>query len=300
MSLGRRAFLLGLGAAGCSRTERSAKPLPSVSSSAVPLGGAALIRTDTWVMGDYRAVIVMPARTERVPVVFALHGRGEAVKPPSEGVLGWPRDYALVRAMERVFSPPLTEADLEGFVDRKRLDGLNARLRSRPFGGLVVVCPWVPDLDPHGPEVRGYGEFLVGALLPKVQKELPVVVGATGIDGVSLGGAVALRVGLTHPEVFRAVGSLQPALRDSTTREFVELAVAARKKNPAMHLRLLTSHDDYFRKTIERQSAAWRAAGIAHDYADIPGPHDYAFNRGPGSIELLTWHDNVLREPISP
>ena len=41
-------------------------------------------------------------------------------------------------------------------------------------------------------------------------------------------------------------------------------------------------------------SAAWRAAGIAHDFADVPGPHDYVFNRGPGSIELLLWHESAL------
>jgi iron(III)-salmochelin esterase len=27
----------------------------------------------------------------------------------------------------------------------------------------------------------------------------------------------------------------------------------------------------------------------------IPGGHDYTFNRGPGGIEMLLWHDRVLR-----
>jgi hypothetical protein len=35
-------------------------------------------------------------------------------------------------------------------------------------------------------------------------------------------------------------------------------------------------------------------AGIAHDFAEVVGPHDYSFNRGPGSIELLLWHDRAL------
>jgi hypothetical protein len=26
----------------------------------------------------------------------------------------------------------------------------------------------------------------------------------------------------------------------------------------------------------------------------VPGPHDYVFNRGPGSVELLYFHDMVL------
>ena len=69
---------------------------------------------------------------------------------------------------------------------------------------------------------------------------------------------------------------------------------AARERRPALKLRLLTSHDDYFRGPILAISQAWRAAGVAHDFADLPGPHDYVFNRGPGSIELLLWHDRAL------
>jgi hypothetical protein len=57
---------------------------------------------------------------------------------------------------------------------------------------------------------------------------------------------------------------------------------------------LLTSHEDYFRGPIIAVSQAWRSAGVVHDFADVPGPHDYVFNRGPGSIELLMWHDRAL------
>ena len=76
--------------------------------------------------------------------------------------------------------------------------------------------------------------------------------------------------------------------------ELTELARAARARNPALKLRLLTSKEDYFRSAIAHTSAAWKAAGIDHDYADVPGPHDYPFNRGPGAIEMLLWHDRML------
>ena len=78
------------------------------------------------------------------------------------------------------------------------------------------------------------------------------------------------------------------------TSPLTELARAARSKRPSLKLRLLTSSDDYFRDAILELSSAWRAAGVLHDFADVPGPHDYIFNRGPGSIELLTWHDRAL------
>jgi hypothetical protein len=70
-----------------------------------------------------RAVVVVPswsAPAERLPVLIALHGRGEATKGPVEGAMGWPRDYALLRAIGRLCAPPLTSADYEAFVDPAR------------------------------------------------------------------------------------------------------------------------------------------------------------------------------------
>lgn len=90
------------------------------------------------------------------------------------------------------------------------------------------------------------------------------------------------------------MGGIQAALQEGQNTEWTVLAQAARAKRPAMKLRLLTSHDDYFHDAIVGVSQAWRAAGVTHDFADVPGPHDYIFNRGPGSIELLTWHDRSL------
>ena len=259
------------------------------------------VGTETWTFDNGgRAVVIVPSWTkpgEKLPVLIALHGRGEANKGPVEGVMGWPRDYALLRAIERVCAPPITSADLEGFVDPKRLADLNAGLVANPFKGLVVVCPYLPDVDLRKPApMKEYGRYLLETVLPRVRAELPVSSSpaATGIDGVSLGGAVALRVGLGNPEVFGAVGTLQAALGEDQVTEFTELAKSARAKNASLKLRLLTSKDDYFRGAIAHTSASWKAAGVEHDYADVPGPHDYPFNRGPGAIEMLIWHDRML------
>lgn len=314
--VGRRSFLgigaqLGLALAACSRSDakRAAAsdppPMPTKLPEMPPPDAEALPRgqvgTQTWMFDNGgRAVVIVPSWTkpgEKLPVLIALHGRGEANKGPVEGVMGWPRDYALLRAIERVCAPPITSADLEGFVDPKRLADMNAGLRANPFKGLVVVCPYLPDVDLRkAAPMKDYGRYLLETVLPRVRAELPVssAPAATGIDGVSLGGAVALRVGLGNPEVFGAVGTLQAALGDDQVTEFTELAKFARAKNPSLKLRLLTSKDDYFRGAIAHTSAAWKAAGIDHDYADVPGPHDYPFNRGPGAIEMLIWHDRML------
>jgi enterochelin esterase-like enzyme len=173
----------------------------------------------------------------------------------------------------------------------------NASLAKAPLGGLIVACPWLPDLSSAREiEVVAYARFVLDVLLPRVRRETPAYTAseATGIDGVSLGGSVALRIGLIFAESFGAVGGIQPALSESQAPEWTALALAARARCPELKLRLLTSHDDYFRDAIVAVSRAWDAAGISHDFAEVVGPHDYAFNRGPGSLELLMWHDRAL------
>jgi len=105
---------------------------------------------------------------------------------------------------------------------------------------------------------------------------------------------VALRIGLTSPEAFGAVGAIQPAIGNGQSAEWTALAQGARARRPDLKLRLLTSHEDYFHEAIVGVSRAWNVAGVSHDFADVIGPHDYVFNRGPGSLELLLWHDRVL------
>jgi hypothetical protein len=251
--------------------------------------------------GPGRAVVVVPTwggSDALFPVLIALHGRGESLKPAADGAYGWPRDYAMVRAIDRLRAPPLRDADYEGFVDPARLSDTNASLAAHAFGGLIVVCPWLPDLRPAATaDLAAYSRFVLDVLLPRVRKDTPALRApeSTGIDGVSLGGITALRIGLTCPEAFGAVGGIQPAIGDSRQNaEWTSLAEAARAVRPAMKLRLLTSHDDYFHDPIVALSAAWRAAGVNHDFAEVPGPHDYIFNRGPGSLELLLWHDRAL------
>lgn len=305
----RRELVLALGAIAafpiaCSKQEKSSRATPPT-----PTGEPRVVDATThsrlleWdidgPIGPGRAAILVPngPPEARYPVLVALHGRGEAVKSPAVGALGWPRDYAMRRAIERVSAPPLTDPDFEGFSDPQRLARINADLAATPYAGLIVACPHVPDIGPNGGDVRAVARFVTDVLLPRVRRETPAIDApeATGIDGVSMGGALALRIGLTHPEAFGAVGSLQAAIAEEQATELTELAKAARVRRAGMKLRLVTSHDDYFRGAIQHLSDAWRAAGIAHEFADIPGPHDYAFNRGPGSIELLTFYDRALR-----
>lgn len=301
--VGRRAVVTGLAAAAalaCSKSERAdgrSPPPTSIASKNVHV-----LRWDlgTQPWGEGAVVVVVPAwgtEDSRFPVLVALHGRGEAVKTPAEGAMGWPRDYAMVRAFDRLRAPPLTNADYEGLADPSRMAETNASLAAHPFGGVIVACPWLPDVRPAATgDIRMLARYLLDVLLPRVRRDTPALTSpeATGLDGVSLGGMLALRIGLSSPGDFGAVGGIQAAFDSGQNAEWTALAQAARARRPGMKLRLLTSHDDYFHDPIVGVSRAWRAAGVAHDFADVPGPHDYVFNRGPGSIELLMFHDRAL------
>ena len=101
-------------------------------------------------------------------------------------------------------------------------------------------------------------EFLVDELLPRVYRETPAIGTAetTGIDGVSLGGRAALAVGLQRPRAFGAVGSLQAAFDPGEADLVARMARRARRLNPALRIRLLTSDGDYFLRANRAISAA--------------------------------------------
>jgi hypothetical protein len=305
------ASLAFTGTPACQKQSDAAEPAPMGSSpsaaaketSAARKGRTRLLEWSFEGAVSPRAAILVPTlrmneTDTRFPVLVALHGRGEARKTPAEGALGWPRDYALTRAIERVSEPPLQPADFEGFIDAIRLDHLNRELAVKRFGGLVVVCPYVPDVDlADDVAIARFGRFVTDVLIPRVRRETPALAdaAATGIDGVSLGGALALAVGLDAPLSFGAVGSLQPALDAREAPRWTARAQAARHVHPALALHLLTSDGDYFREAVRTTSAAFTAGGVTHDFDQVIGPHDYPFNRGPGAIEMLLWHDRVLR-----
>ena len=301
-----------LGAAallGCQkRSEASPSSPRPLSSATTPPGVRGNTRLVEWTFDgavSSRTAVLVPTwgdATVRFPVLVALHGRGEARKSPAEGALGWPRDYALVHGFERVSAPPLQTDDFEGFIDPARLVHLNQTLVSNPFAGLIVACPYLPDIDLRDDDaIAAFGDFVTGVLLPRVRRELPArsEPASTGIDGVSLGGAVALAVGLDRAASFGAAGTLQPALDVHDAARWASRAQAARSANPALAIRLLTSDGDYFRDAVRATSLALDKAGLVHDFDQVVGPHDYPFNRGPGSIEMLLWHDRALR-PRAP
>lgn len=255
-------------------------------------------RMDTpW--GNQRALLMIPRRAlssgERWPLLVALHGMGEARRGPERGFLAWPLDYQLGDAFAALYRGRLVERDYGGLVRAAHLRSANAELARHPFEGVVVVCPYTPDLLGEavgGAETLRWGEWVAGPLLARVRAELPDLVSderaATGIDGVSLGGMLSIEVGFRHPEAFGSVGAIQPAIRGREA-SLAELA------GDHQRIRLLSSERDPFLLATRTLSERLRERHVAHEIAVVPGPHDYAFNRGPGGLEMLRFHDRALR-----
>jgi enterochelin esterase-like enzyme len=248
-------------------------------------------------------VISIPSSADpgtRFPVLVAFHGRGESTKGSHRGARGWFDDYKLGRAMARLQQPPLLARDFEGFVTSHRLEQLNASLVERAYAGLIVVCPYLPDVlrrDAAFAEAEPLARFVVDELLPRVYAKTPALgtPESTGVDGVSLGGRAALLVGLTRPLAFGSVGGLQAALDESELDRFSDMASQAMAQNPRLLLRLLTSDEDYFLGVNQRLSARLARKGVPHAWAQLVGTHSYRFNQGPAGLEMLLFHDRALR-----
>jgi enterochelin esterase-like enzyme len=260
--------------------------------------------------GTQRVLVTFPRRPdrlqhppgERYPVVIALHGRGEA--DPERGHIGWASRYGLSDAFGALSRNRVSTLDYRSFVRDAHLAYVNESLRVRPFGGVMVVTPYVPDIsdEPIGSDrMRQLGDWLAGPLLSAVREGLPgaaLTREGTGIDGVSMGGRVALEVGFAHPEAFGAVGGIQPAIRGD--EDALTTAAASATARHGQRIRLLSSENDPFLVPTRRLSSGLAERRIAHTLTVVPGPHDYAFNRGPGSLELLLFHDRALaREPLA-
>ena len=291
--LGRRTFLGSIGtlAAGCSQAATQ-KPPPDPSPDWHDIGFPAKGSND-----EQRALIFAPKGSAEWPVLVALHGRGEAGRGLYAGARGWRDDYHLDRAYRALQSGRVTSDDAAGMLSDERLAAINASLAQQPFAGLVIACPYTPVPAGRSTESAApFASFLAEFLLPKVGElrgRMPRPA-STGIDGVSMGGRYALQIGLGLGGAYRSIGALQPAIQVGEADAFADLAVGASDGN-MLSLRLVSSEDDPFLEATRALASAFESRKLPSRLVVTRGPHDYAWNRGPGSIELLVHHERVLR-----
>lgn len=275
-----------------------------VSALLVPIGHATPPGTSTrrftvdGLHGVEQAVALWtpPASPDgTLPIVIAFHGLGESRLGRARGYDAWVERYGLRQAYEALFRGWMTPAAFGALIGERELSSFNAELSRRPLAGVLVVGVYTPNLlRASEAEVARYARWVAHELVPQIRTAFPFascVPRQVGLDGVSLGGMVALAVGLRFPEVFGAVGAIQPAIGG---RERELAALAAQAKQP-QRLRVLSSDDDPLLPAAHSFSQALRQRRIGHELVVYPGAHGYAFNRGPAAIELLHFQDRALR-----
>ncbi len=247
-------------------------------------------------------MVYAPPGSATWPVLVALHGRGEAGRGLERGARGWRDDYELPRAMAALGRGEVRPDDAAGMLPPERLAALNASLAAAPFRGLVVACPYTPvPTGPRREDAAPFARFLAEVLLPRIGalRGRPVTRAETGIDGVSMGGRYALLLGLAERSPFASVGALQPAIQASDAPALADAASRASTDAP-FTLRLVSSEEDPFLAPTRALASALDERRVAYRLVVTLGPHDYAWNRGPGSIELLAHHERVLRGLPAP
>jgi hypothetical protein len=223
------------------------------------------------------------------PVVYLMGGMGELSRGEAVSAASWVEDYAIATVVGALEAGRLTSATFRGLVTTSALASYQRRVR-HGWGGLVLVgLPAPVDLT------REFERYVVETVIPWAERSLPIRPGAAyrGIDGVSLGGRHALRIGFGNPELFRSVGAVQGAVRGRQA-PLLALVQSRREGCRRLAVNLVTSDGDGYRGAIRTFARSLRRERLSVRLADLTGPHDYVFNRGPGAIDLLLFHDGVL------
>jgi enterochelin esterase-like enzyme len=250
-----------------------------------------------------RAVVLVPThlkRGERVPLLIALHGLAETANEEL-GAYAWVKKYGIGDGYAHARAPEtITREGLGNMATPARVSELRSALFGNAFRGMVIACPYTPNIwkAMATPDLvlDGYAPWLFDVLLPRLRAETPMILEtkSIGLDGVSLGGYASLGIGVRKMDAIGALGCVQAAVSAADADKWSDRIVHAMKTHGPRPLHLLTSTADPFREPVEALSAALKKRSVAHTFRLAIGPHDQPFLRGPGSLEMLLWHDRNL------
>ena len=246
-------------------------------------------------VGGRRFVLVVPRYLEpgrKLPLAILLHGLGETGNERL-GAYAWVEKYGLGSAWQRLKRAPIERTSTRGEWTDARLAEVNAELAARPFRGMALACPFMPNPSSPG-ELDAYARWIEESLVPRVRKEAPVGTDAaqTYLCGVSLGGYVSLEVLTRLPHLFGAWAGVQTAIGTFAAPGYAE-KIANGWKGVPHPMMLLTSTQDHWKASSEALAAAFKAKNLATTYRVVPGPHDQPWLREAGTIETLLWLDRI-------
>jgi pimeloyl-ACP methyl ester carboxylesterase len=246
-------------------------------------------------VGGRRFVLLLPRYLEpgrKLPLTVLLHGLGETTDERL-GAYAWVEKYGLGSAWQRLKRAPIERTSTRGEWTDTRLGEVNDDLTARPFRGMALACPFMP--NPAGAaDLDAYARWIEGSLLPRVRKEAGISDDArqTYLCGVSLGGYVSLEVLARLPHLFGAWAGVQTAVGTFAAPGYAE-KIANGWKGAVHPMMLLTSTQDHWKASSEALAAAFKSKSLAVTYRVVPGPHDQPWLREAGTIETLLWLDRI-------
>lgn len=247
-----------------------------------------------------RATVWIPkiCRGAPMPVLVLLHGLGETGNE-RDGAYAWVERYGLASSYGRLLRPPVEEGIRRlRYLRADRAAAVNRELLLRPFRGMILVCPYTPNVfRMNTPKaLDDYAAWLVEVVLPEVRLRTPAKDGMrwTGLEGCSLGGFISYQVFQRRPEAFFTCGGVQAAVGKGVAATYAERIreIVARVGPRRIHVET-SSQDPYhdanvaFARELERR-------GVEHALRVPPGPHNQPWLIEVGTLESLLWHDRQL------
>ena len=253
----------------------------------------------------HRSIVLAPTHLPagtRVPVLVLLHGLGEAKEGPESGVYAWLDRYGLGGAYARLRKPPLASILKRKDLTDERAATLNAELAARAFGGMVLVCPFTPNVwsfKSTPGALDALTDFTFGALLDRVARDVPEAdMTRIGLDGCSLGGFVGLellaRAGKKDARLV-TFGVVQPAIGEGSVDRYARVVAVVKDARPRLGVHVESSKGDPYLRVSRLLAARLTELGVQNDFIAPPGPHDQPFLRDVGTLEMLLFHDRALR-----
>ncbi|MET0790081.1 MAG: alpha/beta hydrolase-fold protein [Polyangiaceae bacterium] len=234
-----------------------------------------------------------------LPLLVLFHGLGET-STESLGIRAWYDRYGLPGAYARLSAPPVQRTlPRERYLSDARLAEINQELTEAPFEHLALLCPFTPNVfqqHPSAPFLDRYADYIEHAVLPAARAATATSDGAarTGVDGVSLGGYVALEVFLRKAQVFGVIGCTQGAFGSALADVYARRLAEVSELHGARAIHLSTSTFDPFRRATERLGKRLAERGVTATLTLGAGPHDQRFLREAGTLELLLFQARAL------
>jgi enterochelin esterase family protein len=231
-------------------------------AKAVPHGDVRMRLYESKAMGVTRWLwIYTPpgydASTARYPVLYLLHGNGEAQN-------GWVMNGRANIILDNAIAEGTTQPMIVVMPQGHALQGANVGPLERIAGETSMFSPRFP-------------KDLLEEVIPLVERSYRVKSGVQhrAIAGLSMGGGQALTIGLAHPETFSYVLGYSAAVGGQMgNADEVYQAIAANKAEKKFRLVWIgCGRQDFLFENNKQFVAGLTARGVPVDYHETEGAH---------------------------